>query len=433
MGENPRQRTSTTRQCMTSRKLALLFIAISTSGLHGAETRNSAAALAFPAVQESSSARAIGLGSTYVGIAEGSAALLWNPAGLGRLGCPEIALHHKSGLLGAYQEDLVLGLPLGSGNALGLSVDYGDNGVFDGRDVLGKATGDYSTKAYGASLGWGISGPQGLGLGAAVKFNRQDLAGSVSSAFAGDLGVLWAPSDLFSLGAAYSNLGPDVNGHPLAQGLRVGLASYLGKGGDFQWLMALSSESLKDSDSSVHAGVEATLAKLLALRAGYAFDIPRPAEVDGLSGWTFGAGITLASLSLDYAFVPLGSLGSTQRISLTYGFGGCGRPVPVAETAPQAKPLSKRAPKAAEPVVSTVPAAASGSYTVKKGDTLWAISNKTRVLGDPFEWPLLYDANRHLLDDPDMIKPRQQLTFQEGYSAAEIKDAHQTAKDTPAK
>ena len=65
-----------------------------------------------------------------MGIAEGSAALLWNPAGSGNLLCPEIAIHHKSGLLGAYQETAVLGLPMGANNGFGASLNYGDNGGF---------------------------------------------------------------------------------------------------------------------------------------------------------------------------------------------------------------------------------------------------------------------------------------------------------------
>jgi hypothetical protein len=41
---------------------------------------------------------------------------------------------------------------------------------------------------------------------------------------------------------------------------------------------------------------------------------------DGIGGMSFGLGATLHFFSLDYAFVPMGELGTTHRISLTFDF-----------------------------------------------------------------------------------------------------------------
>jgi hypothetical protein len=306
----------------------MLLGIFSPAGLRAAADQLPGAGFAFPSIQESGSARAIAMGSTYVGIAEGSAALLWNPAGLALLQGPELALHHESGLVGSTQEIAVLGVPLGYGNGLGLSVNYEDDGTFDGHDSLGAGTGDYSARSYGASLGWGIRAPLGFSLGLAVKANRQELADADLNAFAGDAGVLWSLCPLLSVGAAYSNLGPSVDGQQLSQGLRAGLSSYLGKGDDYQWLFALSGEALTGDANSVHLGVEHTLYHLLSLRAGYAFNVPTAGTAGDLEGWSFGGGLMLRRLSLDYAFVPLAGIGNTQRLSLTYGFGdGAGKPV----------------------------------------------------------------------------------------------------------
>ena len=39
---------------------------------------------------------------------------------------------------------------------------------------------------------------------------------------------------------------------------------------------------------------------------------------DGLNGFTMGVGATLQSFTLDYAFVPMGELGSTHKVSITF-------------------------------------------------------------------------------------------------------------------
>jgi hypothetical protein len=320
---------------MTKRWLALIFFGSLWQGsLSAAESVQSAAGFAFPSAQEGGGARAIALGSTYVGIAEGSASLLWNPAGLGNLNCPELALHHDSELVGAFQEIAVLGMPLGNGNGLGVSLNYEDLGSFQGRDASGAATGTYGDQLYGASLGWGMAVPGGLSLGVAIKANQEQLAGSSTSAFAGDLGLLWSPVSCVSLGAAYTNLGPAVDGEMLAQGLRLGVSSYIAKGSDFQWLLAMSGETLTQGADSLHFGLESTMHQFLALRAGYSFEFTNgntSTDTTNMLGWTFGGGILLNDFCLDYAFVPMSDLGNTQRVSLTYKFSaGCISCPPVA-------------------------------------------------------------------------------------------------------
>lgn len=70
-------------------------------------------------------------------------------------------------------------------------------------------------------------------------------------------------------------------------------------------------------------------------------------------------------------------------------------------------------------------------YVVRKGDCLWDIAKKDNIYGDPFQWPLLFKANRDQIEDPDIIEIGQQLDVRKDYSKAEIQDAIQKAKDTP--
>ena len=48
-------------------------------------------------------------------------------------------------------------------------------------------------------------------------------------------------------------------------------------------------------------------------------------------------------------------------------------------------------------------------YRVEAGDSLWKIA--ASVYGDPRLWPLIYDANRGRIRDPDLIFPNQQLVI----------------------
>ncbi|MGA7966280.1 MAG: LysM peptidoglycan-binding domain-containing protein [Gammaproteobacteria bacterium] len=52
---------------------------------------------------------------------------------------------------------------------------------------------------------------------------------------------------------------------------------------------------------------------------------------------------------------------------------------------------------------------AQSTYTVVRGDTLWGISGKSSVYGNPYEWPLIYMNNADKINNPDRIYPEQQL------------------------
>lgn len=78
-----------------------------------AQTVTQAAGLAAPIENLEGSARDLGFGSAFVGVADDSSAIYFNPAGLSGLQTPEIALHHNSYLAGTFQETLEAGFPAG--------------------------------------------------------------------------------------------------------------------------------------------------------------------------------------------------------------------------------------------------------------------------------------------------------------------------------
>lgn len=57
--------------------------------------------------------------------------------------------------------------------------------------------------------------------------------------------------------------------------------------------------------------------------------------------------------------------------------------------------------------------AARMTYTVVNGDSLWRISGRSEVYGNPYQWPLIYKANTGKIDDADLIYPDQRFSIVE--------------------
>lgn len=47
------------------------------------------------------------------------------------------------------------------------------------------------------------------------------------------------------------------------------------------------------------------------------------------------------------------------------------------------------------------------TYTVVRGDFLWRIAGKNDIYGDPYAWSRIYTTNRDQIKDPDLIFPAQ--------------------------
>lgn len=105
------------------------------------------------------------------------------------------------------------------------------------------------------------------------------------------------------------------------------------------------------------------------------------------------------------------------------------------QTAPATEPAEPAAaapapePVAAEPAPVAQPSApADDSYTVVRGDHLWGISGRLNIYGDPYQWPLIYRANRDRIEDADLIHPGQVLTIRRGASSADVQAAVRHAR-----
>lgn len=76
---------------------------------------------------------------------------------------------------------------------------------------------------------------------------------------------------------------------------------------------------------------------------------------------------------------------------------------PEAAAAPEAAPT----PGSAEPETAETDAEPMETYTVQPGDSLWKIAEAHYGSGNRYH--AIFDANRDILDNPDLIKPGQVL------------------------
>jgi len=273
--------------------------------------------LAMPMTQVEGTARAMAMGSAVVGLPQGSASLLWNPAGLGVMDdCMEAGLHHNFGLGDSVSETAVFGMPMGIVGGFAAALNYGDKGKFNGYDSAGNGTGNYSAGNMGVRIGWGKEWIPGLSAGVTGKYNRQTLDDQSYNAFMADLGLMWNPISRLNFGLTYSNLGPKVADKNLDSGFRAGISYGLG-----YLLLAVSSELKPGGFDRVQGGMELNMYHVVALRVGYVNNLSDN-KLEDLTGLTAGIGVQIVkNMMLDYAYVPFGELGITHRLSLTYKFG----------------------------------------------------------------------------------------------------------------
>ena len=67
------------------------------------------------------------------------------------------------------------------------------------------------------------------------------------------------------------------------------------------------------------------------------------------------------------------------------------------------------------------------SYTVQKGDKLRIIAGRREIYNDPYQWPLLYKANRDQIRDPHVLFVGQRLVVPRKVTIEEVRDARRQA------
>jgi len=263
-------------------------------------------------------ARAMGLGSAYVALADDPTALHWNPAGLAssREGVNVTAMHNEW-IADFRQEYAAATVPAGPGTLGASFTGFYMADELERRDETGTLTGHFGYNDVAVTLGYGMPVAKGADAGLSVRYIRELIADESATSIAFDFGGRYKVSDTgLSLGAAVQNVGGDAKfvaeSFPIPLTTRLG-AAYSHSIASLQGTGLLTTEYRKalGEDGRFHLGGEFAYHEWLALRAGAKFGYDD-------QDVSFGLGIAHKNIKFDYALLPIGAnLGSTHIFSIS--------------------------------------------------------------------------------------------------------------------
>ncbi|MBI4424499.1 MAG: PorV/PorQ family protein [Elusimicrobia bacterium] len=275
-----------------------------------------------PALRIGPGARPGAMGEAFVAIADDAEASAFNAGGLGFVRRKTASFMHYRLAEGVNYEYLSYAHPLGERFGLGAHLAYlytdgiprtleDAGGSFDSARSVGTFTNsDLKLHFAGAyrPLDW-------VAAGAGLSFVQDRVDSDSASGVLFDLGAKARPWRALSAGLSLQNLGSSIGGGSAPTLLRLGVASPV----SHFVTLALEYDRAFDSRRNVFSlGGEYWFHPTFAMRTGF-----RQSALGDQGGrrFTGGFGVRLGSVGFDYAFSPLGELGDTHRMSVSYSFG----------------------------------------------------------------------------------------------------------------
>ena len=274
---------------------------------------------AFSAFKSGIGARALAMGGAFVAVADDATAMLWNPAGLAQL---------NDTRLGGMSTDLFgLGITHQFVGAVTTFANFGIGLGWERTSIPGQQVdedeqlGDLFTWTEQAILGTLATNIMDIGLaGANVKYYMADSGlGDTASGLGFDLGLLVNLGDMFAVGVTATDLAGttiswDGGATDVVSGLyKAGMAMKLVDG-----MLILAADMDFDGTAlgDAHVGMEFNLIEELALRGGVVL-------TNSFQDYYFavGAGINVAGLYVDAAYMLEEAIGNTLVLSAEFSLG----------------------------------------------------------------------------------------------------------------
>ena len=272
-------------------------------------------------------ARASAMGGAYSAISEDASAIYWNPAGLVQI--PKLSAIFMSA---KYVQDIsyqyaAYAHRLSYDSVLAASVFMTNIGSIDKYSLDGANIGTFSprdqvfTLSYSRAILEFSDKDMDVSIGVSAKYIKSQIVES-AHAYAGDLGIMTYnfTNIPYRLGVTMTNLGSgmryDVDSSPLPLTFKLAGAINPFRNMLFSTDVVFPKQNSPNVLLGTELSTEPNELTRLSVRAG----LNTQRLKDGLGGFTMGVGATLHFFTLDYAFVPMGELGSTHKISITFDF-----------------------------------------------------------------------------------------------------------------
>ncbi|MFI5348446.1 MAG: PorV/PorQ family protein [Elusimicrobiota bacterium] len=276
------------------------------------------------------SARGVAMGGAMTAVTNDSSSIYWNPAGLVHVPRLSTSLMHAQYVADITYEAASYAQRIDDTSVIGAGVRYLNGGSIRQTDVNAVGNGTFSPYSFVAELGWGQAiydlsdSEMELSMGVTARAIHTSLSQASANGYGGDFGVqsrFFASAMTYDLGLAIQNLG---SGQRFDQ-VRDSMPTRIRFGGAVSPIkpLILSLEAIapiNDTPSGAF-GVEYSLelerGVTGAARAG--INTQSYQSLGAASIINFGLGLKLTNFSFDYAFVPMGVLGTAaHRLSISY-------------------------------------------------------------------------------------------------------------------
>src|SRR3989339_193654 len=260
-------------------------------------------------------ARALGMGRSFVAVADDVSALYWNPAGLSRLNYIEISLTHISLFEDTRYDNIGFAKPWRFWNkdmVYGLAIAQQYTGGIVERDennVPGSTINDQSF-ALIASNSYLVN--KKLAVGKSIKVVNKRFAGQNKVWSGVNISALYSVFDFLDAGLNMQNVVKTTFKRSGGGNYVVPITAKLGVAAKLlnkNLIISADIESTSNYATKLHSGIEWYYRKLLKFRAGY-----------DNRDVTYGLGLSDKNYQVDYAILNH-DLGLSHRATFTYRFG----------------------------------------------------------------------------------------------------------------
>lgn len=272
----------------------------------------------FTGLYAGAGARAAGMAGVSSAVTEDVSSVFLNPAGLGEIIRPEIAISHEMWLMDSSLNRFGAALPLPAGT-VGAEILYMSHGIFETADSNGTVLeGTLSPYDMSFAVSYGISAVKNLYTGISLKMiSRNDGIGD-KSYFLADAGIKYNDS-FFSAAFCLSNFG-FAEEYSLPYKIRAGAGLVFDLDEAYRLLIAADGSYMFENGIQAAVGAEFSMTNFIFIRGGYVFREDM-AIMGGLAGVTAGVGLHFENFEAEYAYVPYGNLGISHRMEIKLKIG----------------------------------------------------------------------------------------------------------------